>query len=71
MELFSKSRKLLSKNYIDTDMWNLNKIDYDDDNMEKGYKFHNDNQIPNYDNSLIRPQNIISVPIYKGLQDTV
>ena len=55
------------KNYIDTDMWNLNKIDYDDDNMEKGYKFHNDNQLPNYDNSLIRPQNIISVPIYKGL----
>jgi hypothetical protein len=48
-------------------MWNLNKIDYDDDNMEKGYKFHNDNQIPNYDNSLIRPQNLISVPIYKGL----
>ena len=71
MELFSKSRKLLSKNYIDTDMWNLNKIDYDDDNMEKGYKFHNDNQIPNYDNSLTRPQNLISVPIYKGLQDTV
>ena len=55
------------KGYIEKDMWDLTHIDYDDNNMDKAYKYHNDNQLPNYDNRYIKPLNSIAVPIYKGL----
>ena len=55
------------KGYIEKDMWDLTHIDYDDNNMDKAYKYHNDNQLPNYDNGYIKPLNSIAVPIYKGL----
>ena len=55
------------KGYIEKDMWDLTHVDYDDNNMDKAYKYHSDNQLPNYDNKLIKPLNTITVPIYKGL----
>ena len=55
------------KGYIEDDMWDLTHVDYDDNNMDKAYKYHMDNHVPNYDNSIKKPHNIIAVPIYKGL----
>lgn len=48
-------------------MWDLTHIDYDDNNMDKAYKYHMDNHLPNYDNEIIKPHNTIAIPIYKGL----
>ena len=53
--------------YIQEDMWDLTHIDYDNNNMDKAYKYHMDNHVPNYDNTIIKPQNTIAIPIYKGL----
>ena len=55
------------KGYIEDDMWDLTHIDYDDNNMDKAYKYHMDNHLPNYDNEIIKPHNTIAIPIYKGL----
>ena len=55
------------KGYIEDDMWDLTHIDYDNNNMDKAYKYHMDNHIPNYDNTIIKPHNTIAIPIYKGL----
>ena len=55
------------KGYIEEDMWDLTHIDYDNNNMDKAYKYHMDNHVPNYDNSIIKPHNTIAIPIYKGL----
>ena len=54
-------------NYIEEDMWDLTHIDYDNNNMDKAYKYHMDNHIPNYDNTIKKPHNTIAIPIYKGL----
>ena len=54
-------------NYIEDDMWDLTHIDYDDNAMDKAYKYHLDNHLPNYDNGIIKPQNTIAISIYKGL----
>lgn len=54
-------------NYIEEDMWDLTHIDYDDNAMDKAYKYHMDNHLPNYDNKIIKPHNTIAIPIYKGL----
>ena len=54
-------------NYIEEDMWDLTHIDYDDNPMDKAYKYHMDNHLPNYDNKIIKPHNTIAIPIYKGL----
>ena len=59
--------KYYPKEYIKDDMWDLTHVDYDNNNMDKAYKYHMDNLIPNYDNNILKPHNIISVPIYKGL----
>ena len=59
--------KYYPKGYILDDMWDLTHIEYDNTNMDKGYKYHIDNILPNYDNPNTRPHNIIVVPIYKGL----
>jgi len=48
-------------------MWDLTHIDYDNNNMDKAYKYHMDNLVPNYDNTIIKPHNTIAIPIYKGL----
>ena len=55
------------KGYISDDMWDLTHIDYDNNNMDKAYKYHMDNLLPNYDNTIIKPHNTLSIPIYKGL----
>ena len=54
-------------NYIEDDMWDLTHIDYDDNAMDKAYKYHMDNHLPNYDNTILKPHNTIAIPIYKGL----
>ena len=54
-------------NYIEDDMWDLTHVDYDDNAMDKAYKYHMDNHLPNYDNKIIKPHNTIAIPIYKGL----
>lgn len=59
--------KYYPKDYIEDDMWDLTHVDYDDNNMDKAYKYHMDNLVPNYDNGIVKPHNIIAVPIYKGL----
>ena len=61
--------------YIEPDMWTLTHIDYYDNPLDKAYNFHVDNMLPNYDSfaflfeppAIIKPQNSISIPIYKGL----
>jgi hypothetical protein len=55
------------KGYIEDDMWDLTHIDYDNNNMDKAYKYHMDNHLPNYDNTINKPHNTIAIPIYKGL----
>ena len=55
------------KGYIEDDMWDLTHIDYDDNAMDKAYKYHMDNHLPNYDNTILKPHNTIAIPIYKGL----
>ena len=55
------------KGYIEDEMWDLTHIDYDNNNMDKAYKYHMDNHLPNYDNTIIKPHNTIAIPIYKGL----
>ena len=55
------------KGYINSDMWEFDIIDYDDTAMDKAYRYHFDNVLPNYDNIVNKPQNSISIPIYKGL----
>ncbi|KAJ5079220.1 hypothetical protein M0811_04241 [Anaeramoeba ignava] len=53
--------------YIWADMWDLTHVDYDDNPMDKAYKYHMDNNLPNIDKGIIRPHNIIAFPIWKGL----
>ena len=63
------------KGYIEPDMWQMTHVDYYDTAMDKAYKYHSDNVIPNYDAfdhrfaspDIIKPQNSIAIPIYKGL----
>ena len=55
------------KGYINSDMWEFDLIDYDDTAMDKAYRYHFDNLLPNYDNTIDKPHNSISIPIYKGL----
>ena len=59
--------KYYPSGYIADDMWDLTHIDYDSNNMDKAYKYHMDNLIPNYDNTIAKPHNTIAIPIYKGL----
>ena len=58
--------------YITNEMWTMNSYEYEDTDCIKAYRFHMDNQLPNYDNTpvtgtVFKPLNIIAVPIYKGL----
>ena len=58
----------LPEGYINTNqMWQLTLSDYSDDSLYKGYPYHLDNCIPNLDNEVHKPQDLIAFPIYKGL----
>ena len=60
--------KYLPDGYINTNqMWQLTIEDYSDDQFWKGYPWHLDDCIPNLDNSIIKPHDIIAFPIYKGI----
>ena len=48
-------------------MWNMNILDYYDTPIDKAYRYHIDDLIPSYDNSINVPENLISIPIFKGL----
>ena len=61
------------ENYIKSNMWDLTHYDYDDNPMDKAYKYHMDNCLPGIDYgpvqnpSRYKPHNVIAQPIYKGL----
>ena len=59
----------LPEGYIHSNkMWQLTlEPDYSDDSFWKGYPWHLDNCIPNLDNGVTKPQDLIAFPIYKGL----
>ena len=58
----------LPDGYINSNqMWQLTIEDYSDDQFWKGYPWHLDDCIPNLDNSIIKPHDIIAFPIYKGV----
>ena len=58
----------LPDGYINTNkMWQFDFFDYWDDSFYKGYPWHLDNNLPNVDNEVNKPQAIIAFPIYKGL----
>ena len=58
----------LPDGYINSNqMWQLTIEDYSDDQFWKGYPWHLDDCIPNLDNSINKPHDIIAFPIYKGL----
>ena len=59
----------LPEGYISSGkMWDLTlEDDYWDDAFYKGYPWHLDDCIPNFDNSIVKPHDIIAFPIYKGL----
>jgi len=55
------------ENYIKENMWDLTHYDYDDNQFDKAYKYHMDNNLPHLGHSNTRPDNLISFPLYKGL----
>ena len=58
----------LPDGYISSNkMWQLDLWDYYDDQFWKGYPFHMDDCIPNLDNEIRKPHDIIAFPIFKGL----
>ena len=58
----------LPDGYIYTNkMWQMNLPDYSDDSFFKGYPYHLDDCIPNLDNNIKKPHDIIVFPIFKGL----
>ena len=59
--------KYYPKDYINDDMWNMAYHNYIDTSYDKANNKHLENLLPNFDNSEDKPENIISIPIYKGL----
>ena len=58
----------LPDGYINSNqMWQLTIEDYSDDQFWKGYPWHLDDCIPNLDNTINKPHDIIAFPIFKGL----
>ena len=55
------------ENYINNEMWTMNSYEYEDNEVNKAYRGHLDNVLPNYDNKISKTRNTIAVPIYKGL----
>lgn len=58
--------------YIKDNMWDLTHYDYDDNAMDKGYKYHMDNNLPSIDvgpagnPAWTKPHNLVAFPIFKG-----
>jgi len=48
-------------------MWDLTHYDYDDNQFDKAYKYHMDNNLPHLEHQTTRPDNLISFPLFKGL----
>ncbi len=67
-----KVERYYPKNYIKSSMWNLTHYDYDDNPMDKAYKYHMDNNLPGMDYgppqnpARLQPHNLIAQPIFKG-----
>ena len=65
--------KFYPQGYIKDNMWDLTHYDYDDNAMDKGYKYHMDNNLPSLDvgppqnPAYYKPHNLVAFPIYKGL----
>ena len=59
----------LPEGYIHSNqMWQLTmESDYWDDSFYKGYPWHLDNCLPNLDNPITKPHDLIAFPIFKGL----
>ena len=53
--------------YIKENMWDLTHYDYDDNQFDKAYRYHMDNNLPHLGHSNTRPDNLIAFPLYKGL----
>ena len=59
--------KYYPENYIEDDIWNMNFDSYEDTPYDKSFNLHLEDLLPNFDNDIVKPENIISIPIYKGL----
>ena len=61
--------RYLPDGYIHSNqMWQLTmEEDYWDDSFYKGYPWHLDNCLPNLDNPITKPHDLIAFPIFKGL----
>ena len=59
--------KYYPNGYIESDMWKLTHVDYYDDPMDKAYKYHPDDLLPNIENDVNKPHNSIVIPLFKGL----
>jgi len=55
------------ENYIKGNMWDLTHYDYDDNQFDKAYKYHMDNNLPHLGHGNTRPDNLIAFPLFKGL----
>ena len=53
--------------YISEPMWGLSVPSYDDNVFDYGYNYQFDNRLPNVDTGLLKPQNIVSYPVFNGL----
>jgi len=53
--------------YIKENMWDLTHYDYDDNQFDKAYKYHMDNNLPHLGHGNTRPDNLIAFPLFKGL----
>jgi len=53
--------------YIKENMWDLTHYDYDDNQFDKAYKYHMDNNLPHLEHGITRPDNLIAFPLFKGL----
>jgi hypothetical protein len=55
------------QNYIKSNMWDLTHYDYDDNFYDKAYRYHMDNNLPHLGHWIVKPENIIAFPLFKGL----
>ena len=60
------------KGYIKDNMWDLTHYDYDDNAMDKAYRYHCDNNLPSLDvcppqnPAVYKPHNVVAFPLFKG-----
>ena len=64
--------KFYPEGYIKGNMWDLTHYDYDDNAMDKAYRYHCDNNLPSLDvcppqnPAYLQPHNTVSFPLFKG-----